>query len=188
MMMRPMQMQILGIATAISLCGCASQGAASPVDSRQAAFVKTTCQSVMRVRTNAELFGCMSSLSDSLAVTTQSASAWRSEKDCADQGLTRNTPEFSICVLHAQNGYSTATGQATGNADAPSGGPANVAYGAIENELTSPGYGSDRFDARRRREEYSCAELGLDPNFGQFTECVDGLDDAMQAADNPLSG
>ena len=36
-----------------------------------------------------------------------------------------------------------------------------------------------------RREELSCARMGMNPSSGGFAECVAGLDSALFAADNP---
>jgi hypothetical protein len=40
------------------------------------------------------------------------------------------------------------------------------------------------FDGRHRREQLSCAQLGLDPSGEAFDECVSSLEYAMYSADD----
>jgi len=178
--MRPVKLllcSVMACAAAIALAGsCAAQDAsASP---QQSAFARATCQSVMHVRTNAELWGCVQSLSDTIAQNAQTARGWASDESCAAEGLKRDTPEFAVCVLQSHGSAQGAYGAV----------PTHIVTGSYPEQRDWLGYYSGTFDAVRRREQYACAQLGLDPNFGRFSECVDSLDGAMHAADSPPMG
>jgi hypothetical protein len=66
--------------------------------------------------------------------------------------------------------------------------PSHLVTGSFHEAPNALGYYNGTFDAVRRREEYACAQIGLDPNFGRFSQCVDDLDGQMRAADNPPAG
>ncbi len=171
----------LGITALVNMGGCAAIYTDAQKSPERNALVKTTCTSVMRVRTNDEMLACVNSLSDmlsaALAAKTQAALDMKADKGCTDKGLAYGTPAFSLCVLGNQQAYTAEFSRTNAVAGNP---PVMIAFTPDRNE-------NDRwdFDGRHGREEYSCAQLGLDPTSTIFAGCVSDLESAMQLADDP---
>src|SRR5579862_8099905 len=85
--------------------GCAAQTEEQLLTTQETTMIKVTCQTVMHIgyHNAVDLDACMSSLSDSLAAKMQGDIVWKSDADCAAQGLARDTPAFSMCVLDRRN-------------------------------------------------------------------------------------
>jgi hypothetical protein len=163
------------------LAACAAfQASATEATPQQTAMLEATCSKVMRLKDwTSEYQGCVSSLSDSLAYRVHQERVGNAYVDCAQNGLKRDTIEFSRCVLDREN-----AGTATGG---PSGGPAatrDVAY--VTPADTNPeDYFEASFDTRHRREQYACAQLGLQPESGNFVSCVNKLDTDLFNIEHP---
>lgn len=146
-------------------------------------LARATCTDVMKVRTSTEAAGCVSTLLDALSAKAQGDVYAANDADCTRQGLANGTADFSACVLDLNRAY----------ANAPASDKA--LYGnARETVVVEAGKGADiddrfagTFAARHRREEDSCARLGLDPGSTPFTYCVTGLEAAIYTADTPQS-
>src|SRR5690242_17993627 len=82
------------------LAACAAfPSTAREVTPQQAAAIDATCTKVMRLRPGQEFEACVSSLADSMASLIRADYANNAYRACAQVGLTRETPEFSGCVL-----------------------------------------------------------------------------------------
>jgi len=178
----------LSIATAIVAFGAGfdaiSGGAlASTVQGPALTLARATCTDVMKVRTDAEAAGCVSTLLDALSAKAQGDVYAADDADCMRRGLANGTADFSACVLDLDRAH----------ANAPSSDRA-LYGGARETVVVESRKGADiddrfpgTFAARHRREEDSCARLGLDPGSTPFAYCVTGLDTAIYTADTPQS-
>jgi hypothetical protein len=144
----------------------------------QTAAIEATCTKVMRLPPGAEFLACVSSLSDSVAALESADYANRSYDACERAGLKRGTPGFSRCVLDHENGNR--------GADSPA-----AVVGKLDAALITPAdnnqdsYFASNFNVRHRREQYACAQLGLEPNTGAFTSCVGNLDMEILVVEHP---
>jgi hypothetical protein len=96
-------------------------------------------------------------------------------------GLKRHTPDLSTFVPNHQNAEPASNALVTGlvsHIDL-----ANV--NSVDNDPS--GYFSSSFLLRRRREQYACAKLALEPASGQFGSCVADLDSNLFDIDHPPS-
>jgi len=178
----------LSIATAIVAFGAGFDaiggGAmASTAQGPALTLARATCTDVMKVRTSTEAAGCVSTLLDALSAKAQGEVYAADDADCTRQGLANGTADFSACVLDLNRAY----------ANAPASDKARYG-GARETVVVDARKGADiddrfpgTFAARHRREEDSCAQVGLDPGSTPFAYCVAGLDDAIYTADTPRS-
>lgn len=154
------------------LAACAEfEASAHEVTPQQTAAIEATCTKVMRLhKGQSEFEACVSSLSGSVAYHASADLAANAYRDCAQTGLKRETPDFSRCVLDHEN-IQRDSGQASFGAAAR----LNAAYVQPADNDPSDYFGTSR-STRRRREQYSCAELGLEPSTGPFISCVNNLD------------
>jgi hypothetical protein len=165
--------------------GCAAQNSEHLLTPQQTAMIKATCQQVMHIgyHNGVDLDACMGALAESLAAKTQGDIVWKSDADCAAQGLKRDTPAFSMCVLDRQNGYVAGVSRSNAATDGAPSAPTALAYDAGKDN--SQAYYDASFDTKRRREQYSCAQLGIDPISSAFGQCVADLDADLFNADHP---
>ncbi len=175
----------VSISALLAAQGSVAQNREHLLTPQQTAMIKATCQTVMHIgyHNAVDLDACMGSLSDSLAAKAQGDISWKSDADCAAQGLARDTPAFSMCVLDRQNGYVARISQTNEAAGAPPSAPTSLAYDAQKDN--SQAYYDSSFDTKRRREQYSCAQLGIDPVSSAFGQCVADLDADLFNADHP---
>jgi hypothetical protein len=164
---------------------CAANNAERALSPQQAALVNATCANIMRVNRSAvDMDACTSSLAESMAGRVQGEIGWQSDRDCSSRGLARGTATYSTCVLDEQRRGTAAMGQRSAGASygAP---PATLTYNPANDVDASERYYDASFETKRRREEYSCAQLGLDPKSAAFGQCVADLDASLFQADNP---
>jgi hypothetical protein len=113
-----------------------------------------------------------------MAALTSADYADKAYDACERAGLKRETSEFSRCVLDRENAQKDA-GIAPGGA-----GKLDAAFIApVDSNQDS--YFASSFNVRHRREQYACAQLGLEPDTGAFTSCVDNLDMEIFAVEHP---
>jgi hypothetical protein len=158
-----------------SLAGCASAAAHDPA--RPSADGPTgvggVCETVMGLHPGeAHYDGCVASLSASQESLERGRALERARAGCLGQGLAADGPALAECALRP------------GEAAAPAAGPARAAV-ARTVAAGSYFYASPR--EVFRREQSSCARLGLDPADGAFAGCVAGLASALFAADHPAN-
>jgi len=131
------------------------------------------CQAVVGVQPPEErYFVCVGSLSDSMKNIDRGRALEQARRDCLSKGLAPGGPDMAVCVVQSAK-QEHASGPDL----------------AMSRPMEEPGlsrtypYASER--EVHRREELSCARLGLDPAGGAFASCVGGLDSALFDADNP---
>jgi hypothetical protein len=171
---------LFSAAFAPALAACASfPSAAQEVTPQQTAAIEATCTKVMRLRPGSEFEACVSSLSDSVASLVRADYANNAYHACAQTGLKRETPEFSRCVLDRENTQKDAGGLPPGAAA-----KLNAAY-ITPADSNPQDYFESSFNMRHRREQYACAQLGLEPDTGAFVSCVGNLDMEIFVVDHP---
>lgn len=159
------------MAAVLLLAACAEGQADQSVTPQQTAAIRATCSRVMRLRQGeAEFDGCVSDLSDTVAWEVRRARTTLAYGYCAASGLTRESPQFARCVLDREGAQKAAGMPAAGKAV-----PLNVAD--VKPADTDPdSYYSANFDIRHRREQYACAQMGLEPDSGPFVSCVNNIE------------
>jgi hypothetical protein len=162
------------LALSAGLAGAASAAPYNPerLPTDQLAQVGHICQSVIRVQPGeAHYVGCVESLSDSWRGLTQARTLSGARATCVDRGLKPDTPDLAECELRAAQSA------------APVVRPISTSDGPVSGKSYFYASPSDV----HRREELSCARLGLEPGSGGFASCVAGLQSAMFAADHPMN-
>ena len=147
--------------------GCAS---AAPLTNQQTDLVSATCSEIMGLRRGETYYAnCQESLGNSLASKIDTEQKVRSMDDCSHRGLAEGSPSFSACVLEQQDAE-----------------PANnamvqpIALNYPRDELKSgKSYYNVSNSIHWKREQYSCAQLGLTPGTNGFQHCVVSLDAAL---------
>jgi hypothetical protein len=164
---------------ALAFTGIAASAAAGPypynpdrLDQAQLGQIGRACEAVVGVQPpESRYFACVGSLSDSARNVGRGRALHQAQNDCLRKGL-RPGPDLDVCVVQSAR---------EGGASPPE--------LAMSRPMEEPGrsktypYASQR--EVHRREELSCARLGLDPAGGGFASCVGGLDSALDQADNP---
>lgn len=166
-----------GVFAILGAGACAHAGPYNPDDlpAAQVASVNDDCRSVMGLRPDTANYGaCVDSLMASARRFDRGEALQSGREACLNKGLRPDGPGFSVCELEAARdrpARMTGADAAEIAAVAEPGGPKSYAY-------ASP-------DIVYRREQLSCARLGLDPASRAFGVCVAGLQSALFAADNP---
>ena len=169
----------IAVSLAPLLAACATgPSTAQNMTPGQTAAIEATCTKVMRLPPGAEFLACVSSLSDSVAGLESADYANRSYDACEQAGLKRGTPAFSRCVLDRENGKRDA-------ASAPAVASKLDAAPIAPADTNQDSYFASNFNVRHRREQYACAQLGLEPDTGGFTSCVNNLDMEIFVVDHP---
>ena len=156
----------------VGAAGCAAAGPSGGLSPDQTFEVGRICQSTLGVEPGeAHYVGCVESLSASLNDLGRGRALARARGGCIDEGLRPDTPALAQCVLRGSDAavMSARTVSQTNEAGAP----------------RSYFYTSPR--EVYRREQLSCARLGLDPTSRAFGGCVASLQSALFAADNPMN-
>jgi hypothetical protein len=163
-----------------ALSACAMFPASAHVSPQQTAAIEATCTKVMRLHQGqSEFQACVSSLSDSVTYQVSADYAANAYRDCAQTGLKRETPEFSRCVLDNENSQRDAQQLPNGAA-----GRLNASYIKAADNDPDDYFGTSN-TMRHRREQYSCAQLGLEPDTGAFQSCVANLDLEIFTTEHP---
>jgi hypothetical protein len=137
------------------------------------------CQTVIGVQpTDFHFAGCVASLKDSFQSARHEDATARAQSDCFRRGLKPHSADLSLCLLKAEDA------KAGPDADGPSDASGTVISGMGYTEGVGP-YRSASFDVVLHREQQACARLGIDPDSGDFTSCVSGLQDQLQKIDIP---
>jgi len=172
------------IIAALAFAGIVAQAQASSdfnngPTPNQLAQARQICESIMRVRPGEEHFdGCVSSLTDSLEVASHSRIMQQAHNDCFAKGLKPNTSDLAVCILQA----------ADTNTNTDSTNPPNIANmnasQAEDAELSGSAFAASP-DVIFRREQLACAQIGFDPAFGAFANCVANLSVTLESVDHP---
>jgi hypothetical protein len=152
------------------MAACAPFAAsATPVlNPEQVSLVQATCDRVMGLaHSGVYRDECRDSLSQSLARKMEAEGMAGAYGDCSRQGLGEGSAAFSTCVLDRQSQPRAARVQTV-----------SLAYDANMPQ-NAKGYFDVNNSEHWRREQYSCAQLGLTPGTGAFGQCVASLDAAL---------
>ena len=113
---------------------------------------------------------CQESLGNSLSGKLAAEGNARGWSDCRNQHLVPGSADFASCMLE-RDASPAASARATAT-------PARLVY--PRDELQTPKNYYDVTNAVHwKREQYSCAQLGLEPGSSGFAHCVASLDAAM---------
>ena len=117
---------------------------------------------------------CISSLAISLSEWDQVHLAESARSACAQKGLQRGTPAFAVCVVDAE--------QSSVNAGSSRGQSSQ----SVEGSTTEPHSASDTRSANPTwaQESLACADLGIAPGGGAFSQCVGDLHNSLWAEQN----
>jgi hypothetical protein len=152
----------------IVACAPFAASSASTLAPEQVSLVQATCDRVMGLaHSGVYRDECRDSLSQSLARKMEGEAMAASYSDCRHQGLSEGSPAFSACMLDRQSQPRASAMQT-----------ASLAYDTNAPENTK-GYFDVNNTVHWRREQYSCAQLGLTPGTGAFGQCVASLDAAL---------
>ena len=159
---------VLLITPLMIACAPFAASSATTLTPDEVSLVQATCDRVMGLAHSGFYRDeCRDSLSQSLARKVEAEGMAGAYSNCSRQGLTEGTPAFSACMLDRQPQPRTAMTQAV-----------SLAY-----DMNAPENAKGYFDVTNtvhwRREQYSCAQLGLTPGTGAFGQCVASLDAAL---------
>ena len=118
---------------------------------------------------------CISSLARSLSEWDQVRLMESARSACVQKGLQRGTPAFAICVVDAEQSSENASN--SGGQSSPS----------AEGSTTDPHSASDTQSANQTtwaRESLACADVGIAPGSGAFSQCVGDLHNSLWAEQN----
>lgn len=166
---------LLAAATAAIALGAAGYALAGPSDAAASgdapAAVGEICRSTLGVTPGeAHYDACVDSLSATARNLGRGRGLVSAREACLQRGLSPDTPALSQCVL------------ANRRADAAPTGVSETAYAG-----TAPSLFYASPSETHRREESSCAAMGLDPTTGAFVRCVANLQASLFAADHPMN-
>ena len=163
------------------LAACAAfQASAEQVTPQQTAAIEATCTKIMRLhKGESEFDACVSSLKESVTYQVRDDIANVAYRDCGQSGLKRNSAEFSRCVLDHENAQRDA-----GKASSGAASRLDAAY-VTPADADPRNYFETNNAIRHRREQYSCAQLGLEPDTSAFSTCVANLDMDIFTTEHP---
>ena len=184
--------RVLGAAAAIvcvSIPVYASEPPYNPnhVDNAQALRLGEICESVMGLRPSETLTdnlwpgnpdkgsrtneyrGCIAVLSSSLQANATERAEKRAQEHCRADGLEAGSPELAVCILSV--------------AEAPPASNRILLAGTADviGQVRESQHHAPLISTTPQREGLACAEIGLEPNEGAFTSCVEGLTRVMSA-------
>ena len=117
---------------------------------------------------------CIRSLDRSVSEWDQVLLAESARSACARKGLQLGTPAFAVCVVDSEQS-SVNAGSSGGQSPQP-----------VEGSTTEPHSASDTRSANTTwaREGLACADLGIAPGSGAFSQCVSDLHNSLWAEQN----
>lgn len=133
---------------------------------------------------NLERAQCIYSLTNTMKSRIFNTLTQKSVIDCTELGYAIGTRNFSFCVL-SKRATNTANEEAS-NGVASRG---TTSAALEEGGQTGPGQFPRNLSdtSLGQREEYACAEIGIDPGDAGFDACVQDLDLALYLARHPPS-
>lgn len=136
------------------------------------AQIEGLCRSVIGLDPGEEHFvACALSLSHSAWKLDRVRRMQGARDDCLAKGLKPGDVGLSQCELSVYHGGRKAAVEA---ADAPKPAAVKSLFYASAREI-------------RNREQEACAQIGYDPIYGPFSDCVSNLQSALFAADHPMN-
>jgi hypothetical protein len=176
---RPWRRAATAMAGVLALAGFAGGADAGPypynpdrLDGGQVVQIGDVCRTVVGVEpSEARYFACVGALSDSAKNLGRGRALQQARGDCLSRGYPAGSPDLDVCVVQSAGHERPATDMAMSR--------------PMEEPRLAKSYAYAPQAEVHRREELSCARMGLDPSSGGFASCVAGLDSALFAADNP---
>ena len=165
--------KIVFLAIVIPLMGsCASYGMESPaLAPAQISLIDSTCGEIMGLHRGEYYYQmCQESLGNSLSGKLAAEDTARGWTDCRNARLAPGSADFAACVLQHQTSPSV-------SAD-PTPTAARLVYPRDQLQSDKSYYRVTNA-MHWKREQYSCAQLGLEPGSGGFAHCVASLDAAL---------
>jgi hypothetical protein len=143
------------------------------LDGGQTSQIAQTCRSVVGVGpSDARYYACVGALSGSAKNLDRGRALQQARGDCLSHGYGAGSPDLDVCVVQSAGRERPAA-------------PDMAMSRPMEEPGRTRSYAYAPQSEVHRREELSCARMGMDPSSGGFAECVAGLDSALFAADNP---
>lgn len=144
------------------------------------ALIESICTDIMLVqRGTVQFIACSESLMRSHGIQSRGSSIQSAIAECKKGSLREGTGEFATCVLDQRNHIE--------DTQLPSGEIESVVVSAVKLRfpaaLSRTSFVSSTPKERRRKQEYACAQLGLLPGFGAFSQCVADLAVSLYSAD-----
>ena len=161
------------IAIVIPLIGsCASYGMDAPtLAPTQLSMIDSTCNEIMGLHRGEYYYQmCQESLGNSLTGKLAAEGTARGWTDCRNEHLAPGSADFAACVLQRQ------TSPSTSESLTPT--AAKLVYPRDELQ-SSKSYYRVTNAIHWKREQYSCAQLGLEPGSNAFAQCVASLDASL---------
>lgn len=194
--------RVLLLVVSCALAGTSMVGRATPPDRNSqtksagtAGRVAGICQNIMGLSPSERLTGgnrlgndkldywtshyrgCVLSLSDSLQSVRDIEVVQQAEAKCRAKGLLASSPDLALCVLQAANEQPEPTGTQS---------VASSQTTPSENVVAPGSYYFASPQETARREQLSCAALGLSASQSEFKSCVKELRDTFYAIDHPI--
>lgn len=144
-------------------------------------LVESTCTDILLLRRGTVQFSaCTESLIKTLRDGFRRSSIQTAITACGNNSLREGTAEFATCVLDHRNRLEAVP---LANSEIES---VVVTAGrlAFPSELKPISFVESTPTERRRKVEYACAQLGLVPGLGAFSQCVADLSMALHAIEN----
>jgi hypothetical protein len=155
------------------------------LNDQQVALIRSTCLDIMRLRMVTDRAQCIESLSNTMKSRIFAMLTQKSVMDCTESGYVIGTSKFSFCMLSKRAGYGSAM---TSTRGAASGGPGLAGQEAAGDPVSVTAPRDLAGTPLHQREEYACAEIGVDPGEPGFQSCLQDLDLALYLARHPPSG
>jgi hypothetical protein len=156
---------VLALATSALAMGAAAQ----VPDGRPEASAAEVCQSTMGLQPGQSQYeACFESLKSTTRDIGRAKILDRARADCRAHDP-QDAPDLAECELRESWTM-----------------PASTATSSVTQPKLGRTYFGETNGDHYRREQLSCARLGLDPAGGAFDNCVASLQSAMFAADNPM--
>lgn len=153
-----------------STCACAAQPAAiSAVGPQQASVIEGSCTTIMGLRQGEYAYAmCKESLTATAGAMVEGQARVAAYDSCRNRGMTAGSAALATCMLGKQDNASVRAISAS----------TPISLEALRHNGLSVGdsYYNVTHSVQWRREQYSCAQLGLVPGSSSFGQCVASLD------------
>lgn len=145
----------------------------------QTALARDTCANVMRIGQGVIPFdACVESLAETLSTPARGEILAKGREDCLAAGHREGTTELATCILDRKAIRTAEWNQIRSGTTAE-----HIVVSYAKNQPRRVSYFESTPMERRRKEEYSCAQLGIIPGSARFGSCVAQLDMALRSVE-----
>ncbi len=156
------------------MSACAVAATPAAISSQQASVIEASCTTIMGLQKGEfQYVACRDSLSGTAAGLAQGQARLAAYDACHGKGLASGSAALATCMLDNEQAAPMRIAAA---------GPMALPHGDLK---AGSSYFGITHDVQWRREQYSCAQLGLVPGSAAFTHCVVSLDADVQATSTP---